>query len=171
MAVSARSESTTFAMPKSATFQSPWAVDSTLLGFTSRWIRPMRCAAPSPSSTWQAIVRTACDAHRTSLELVGEAPPFEELHHDEGVSAVDATVEDGDDVRVDHLSGCPSLGFDSRAHRRMMGHVSAESFQRDLTLELVVPCGVDLAHAPTADHPAQHVAISDHRRRVFSIHG
>ena len=129
----------------------PDGVTKMLAGLMSRWMIPLVCAASSAVATCCAMIDREADRERPPADLVGERPPFEQLHRDEGPAVVLADLVDGADVRMVERRRRPRLAREpiERA-ARLPDHVGQE-LERHLPPQLGVRGAIDDAHAAAAE--------------------
>lgn len=87
----------------------------------------------------------------------------EELHDDEGGTAVGAKVIDGADLGVARCGGCARLLRKALDSRRIPGRVGENALEGDISRQAGVAGAVHLAHASPAESALDSVAVGECR--------
>ena len=142
---------------------------STFAGLTSRWIRPIACAASSAEATWRqtSIARYGPQAARRA-QHAGEVLALDVLHRQVEQPVDLAGVVDRDDVRVLQGGGDPRLAREALAEARGLGEVGRDDLDGGPAPEVEVLGAVDHAHAAAAD-PLLDPVAGDHRAEARVI--
>jgi hypothetical protein len=110
---------------------------------------------------------------RLGFHPKADGVPFDELHRDEDAVLKRADVVDDDDVRVRELRDGLRLTQQPQTARRIGGTrgVTAQQLHGDLSIQLGIVRGVDLAHS-TPPHQSEHDVAADDRalRERFQLH-
>jgi hypothetical protein len=130
-----------------------------LLGFTSRWMTPDRCAFCNPWHT--CIIRSS----RLRPEIIGKRHPLEQLHHDERLAVVFAQIEHGHDVAVRELARRPGFAIEPLAHLRVIVEIGLDDLDGHATSHLRVVGRIDDAHGAPADARGHAIAADVLRQR------
>ena len=135
---------------------------STLAGLTSRWIRPIACAASSARGDLAADVDRPVRAQApVGAQDRGQVLALDELHREVEHPVDLAGVVDGDDVRVLERGGDPRLAREALAEALGLGEVGRDDLDGGAALEVQVLRAVDHAHAAAADPLLDPVSRDD----------
>ncbi len=116
-------------------------------GFRSRWTMPFSWAALSPCAICAPKLSARRSDSRPLASSAVERRAVEELGHDVGEAALDADVEDRDDVGMVEGGRGPGLLLESAQAVDVVGYLGRQHLDRDLAIEALVVGAVDLAHA------------------------
>lgn len=107
--------------------------------------------------------------------------PLDQLHHEVGRALVAAKVHDPHAVGV--IEAREGLGLTSQALRNLRVDALVQQLERDVVVELLVPCAIDRPEAARAEHGVETIAATDegpnaevgggglgHVWRVYSLH-
>ena len=104
----------------------------------------------------------ACRAQRASSgEQLPQGLAPHELHDDVHEAAVNAGVEDGDNVGVGEPSGGYRFAAEALEERGVLGQVWMQHLDRDRSVEDLVVRLPHLCHAATRDEPDEAVATAE----------
>ncbi len=135
------------ARPKSRILMRSCDVTKMFDGFRSRWTMPFVVGGAQPVRDLRAEVERAAQRQPSPREQPVERRAVEELGHDVGEAALDADVEDRDDVGMVEGGRSPGLLLESAQAVDVVGHLGRQHLDRDLAIEALVVGAVDLAHA------------------------
>ena len=107
----------------------------------------LRVGGAQPVRDLRAEVERAAQRQPSPREQRVERRAVEELGHDVRETALDADVEDRDDVGMVECGRSPSLLLESAQAIGVVGHLGRQHLDRDLAIEALVVGAVDLAHA------------------------
>ena len=95
------------------------------------------------------------------VERLLQRAPVDALHDDERLVAVDARVEDDDEVRVGEPGDVARLVLEARGERGVLAEAFAQDLDGDLAVEEPVACRVHLGHAAASDGTSELVAVGE----------
>ena len=102
---------------------------------------------PEDPQRARLVAADAADA----LDVVAQALPAQELHHDVRAAVVDVAVEHLDDAGVlDHRRRA-RLGEEAADQLGRVAEVAQQEFDRRLARDVLVLGEIDLAHAPLTE--------------------
>ena len=109
-----------------------------LLGFTSRWTMPRRCAAPSPRATSSPIRATSSGSiGAVAAQPRGEVLAVDELHDHVRAVRVGARVEAAHDVPVAQDGGGQGLASEAVGQVGVGDDLGPQELERDGPVERV----------------------------------